>query len=137
MALDPALPEGTVTVLSTDLVGSTALNQRLGDVAGTTLERELTELARAQVEKHRGVVITQAGDRLMVAFQSARRAVACAQDSQRGVARLNRSMPEVVLKLRVGLHTGHRSVPPSEITRASELARMVLRENVARLYGMP
>ena len=30
-----SLPEGTVTVLSTDLVGSTALNQRLGDVAAT------------------------------------------------------------------------------------------------------
>jgi class 3 adenylate cyclase len=89
MAADPVLlPEGTVTVLSTDLVGSTALNQRLGDVAGTTLEREIADLARWQVEKHRGVVITQAGDGLMAAFQSARRAVACAQEIQRGVARL-------------------------------------------------
>jgi predicted ATPase/class 3 adenylate cyclase len=102
----PRLPEGTVTVLSTDLVGSTALNQRLGDVAATTLEREISELAQVQVEKHRGVVITQAGDGLMVAFQSARRAVACAQEIQRGVARLNRSLPEITLKLRVGLHTG-------------------------------
>jgi hypothetical protein len=34
-----ALPEGTVTVLSTDLVGSTLLNQRLGDEAATALER--------------------------------------------------------------------------------------------------
>ncbi|MGH7894495.1 MAG: ATP-binding protein, partial [Candidatus Binatia bacterium] len=107
MTADPIrLPEGTVTVLSTDLVGSTVLNQRLGDVAATTLEREIAELAQVQVEKHRGVVITQAGDGLMVAFQSARRAVACAQEIQRGVARLNRSLPEIVLKLRVGLHTG-------------------------------
>jgi len=30
-----ALPEGTVTALSTDLVGSTLLNQRLGDEAAT------------------------------------------------------------------------------------------------------
>ena len=42
-----ALPEGTVTVLATDLVGSTLLNQRLGDEAATALEREIAELARA------------------------------------------------------------------------------------------
>jgi class 3 adenylate cyclase len=107
MTVDTApLPEGTVTLLSTDLVGSTSLNQRLGDEAAATLEREITELAQAQVEKQRGVVITSAGDGLMVAFQSARRAVACAQEIQRGIARLNRGLPEITLKLRVGLHTG-------------------------------
>jgi predicted ATPase/class 3 adenylate cyclase len=101
-----SLPEGTVTVLSTDLVGSTLLNQRLGDEAATALEREIAELANAQIEKQRGVMITYSGDGLMVAFQSARRAVACAQDIQRGIARLNRSRPQIDLKLRVGLHTG-------------------------------
>ena len=101
-----ALPEGTVTVLSTDLVGSTLLNQRLGDEAATALEREIAELARTHIEKQRGVMITYAGDGLMVAFQSARRAVTCAQEIQRSIARLNRSRPELDLKLRVGLHTG-------------------------------
>src|SRR5262245_23635905 len=107
MAADTVpLPEGTVTVLSTDLVGSALLNQRLGDEAATTLEREIAGLAQAQVEKQRGVVITSAGDGLMVAFQSARRAVACAQEIQRAIARLNRSLPETTLRLRIGLHTG-------------------------------
>ena len=68
-----ALPEGTVTVLSTDLVGSTLLNQRLGDEAATVVERELAALAQEQVDKQRGVVIKDTGDGLMVAFQSARR----------------------------------------------------------------
>lgn len=101
-----SLPEGTVTVLSIDLVGSTLLNQRLGDAAATALEREIAELANAHIEKQRGVMITYSGDGLMVAFQSARRAVTCAQDIQRGIARLNRSRPQLDLKLRVGLHTG-------------------------------
>jgi class 3 adenylate cyclase len=101
-----SLPEGTVTVLSTDLVGSTALNQRLGDEAATTLEREIAELAQAHVDKQRGVLITYAGDGLMVAFQSARRALSCAQEIQRGIFRLNRNRPELKLKLRIGLHTG-------------------------------
>jgi predicted ATPase/class 3 adenylate cyclase len=100
------LPEGTVTVLSTDLVGSTLLNQRLGDAAATAVERELAAIAQEQVDKQRGLVIKDTGDGLMVAFQSARRAVACAQDIQRAIARRNRSHPDLTLQLRVGLHTG-------------------------------
>jgi class 3 adenylate cyclase len=49
-----ALPEGTVTVLSTDLVGSTLLNQRLGDEAATALEREIADLANIHIDKQRG-----------------------------------------------------------------------------------
>ena len=101
-----ALPEGTVTVLSTDLVGSTLLNQRLGDAAATAVERELAALAQEQVDQQRGVVIKDTGDGLMVAFQSARRAVTCAQEIQRAIARRNRSRPDVAVQLRVGLHTG-------------------------------
>jgi predicted ATPase/class 3 adenylate cyclase len=101
-----SLPEGTVTVLSTDLVGSTLLNQRLGDEAATAVERELAALAQEQVDKQRGVVIKDTGDGLMVAFQSARRALACAQEIQRAIARRNRSVPKITLKLRIGLHTG-------------------------------
>ena len=102
----PPLPEGTVTVLSTDLVGSTLLNQRLGDEAATAVERELAALAQEQIDKQRGVVVKDTGDGLMVAFQSARRAVACAQEIQRAIARRNRSRPDIAVQLRIGLHTG-------------------------------
>src|SRR5438093_3321869 len=107
MAADAVpLPEGTVTVLSTDLVGSTLLNQRLGDTAATAVERELAALAQEQVDKQRGVVVKDTGDGLMVAFQSARRAVVCAKEIQRAIARRNRSRPDAAVQLRVGLHTG-------------------------------
>ena len=103
---DTALPEGTVTVLSTDLVGSTLLNQRLGDEAATAVERELAALAQEHVDRHRGVVIKDTGDGLMVAFQSARRAVACAQEIQRAIALRNRGRVDGAVQLRIGLHTG-------------------------------
>jgi predicted ATPase/class 3 adenylate cyclase len=140
-----ALPEGTVTVLSTDLVGSTLLNQRLGDEAATALEREIADLANVHIEKQRGVMINYAGDGIMVAFQSARRAVACAQEIQRGIARLNRSRRDLGLKLRIGLHTGEvvndegglhgetliiakriESIAPGETVYASDTVRGVL-----------
>jgi len=57
-----AFPEGTVTVLSSDLVGSTLLNQRLGDTAATAVERELAALAQEQVDRQRGVVLKDTGD---------------------------------------------------------------------------
>jgi class 3 adenylate cyclase len=88
------------------MVGSTLLNQKLGNEAATAVERELAALAQEQVDSQRGIVIKDTGDGLMVAFQSARRAVACAREIQRTIARRNRSQPDVAVELRVGLHTG-------------------------------
>jgi class 3 adenylate cyclase/tetratricopeptide (TPR) repeat protein len=101
-----ALPEGTVTVLFTDLVGSTQLNQTLGDEAANAVERLVESFVLAQVEKHRGVVVKDTGDGLMAAFQSARRAVACAQEIQQDMARRNRASPDRQAQMRIGLHTG-------------------------------
>ena len=107
MSSDPvALPEGTVTVISIDHVNSTVLNQRLGDAAATAVERELVALAEAEVDKQHGFSLKDTGDGLMAAFQSARRAVACAQEIQRAVARRNRQRPDVAVQLRIGVHTG-------------------------------
>jgi len=103
---DTPLPEGTVTVLFTDLVGSTGLNQRLGDEAASAVEREVERMALEQVQKHRGVLVKDTGDGVMAAFQSARRAVACAREIQRGMTRLNRDRPGDDVRMRIGLHTG-------------------------------
>ena len=102
MSEGPGLPEGTVTVLFTDLVGSTQLNQTLGDEAAGAVEREIEKAALERVGKHRGVVVKDTGDGLMVAFQSARRAVACAQEIQRAMARRNREVPDQALTRREG-----------------------------------
>ena len=50
---------------------------------GRQLFRESEELARERIQRHRGLEIKGLGDGLMVAFQSARRAVACAHAIQR------------------------------------------------------
>ena len=109
------LPEGSVTVLFTDTVGSTPLNQRLGDEAANALRQAVVALCREQLETHRGVEVKGTGDGLMLAFQSARRAVRCAQDIQRAVAARNREQSsEEQVQLRIGLHTGeviHAPVP--------------------------
>jgi class 3 adenylate cyclase len=67
------IPEGTVTLLSTDLVGSTLLNQALGDESSQTIEREIKTLALEQMGKHGSTVIKDTGDGLMVGFPYAQR----------------------------------------------------------------
>ncbi len=100
------IPEGTVTVLFTDCEGSTDLATRLGDDAAREVLRACDELVRQQVTRHRGQEVKHTGDGLMVAFTSARRAVACAVDIQRAIAGRNRQDPERAVRVRIGLNTG-------------------------------
>lgn len=105
------IPEGTVTVLFTDLVDSTRLNQALGDDAARELTRRVEAAAHRQIEAHRGVPIKDIGDGTMAAFASARRAVAAAREIQADVRRLDRDLPagerpDGGVALRIGLHTG-------------------------------
>ncbi|MCB1013584.1 MAG: AAA family ATPase [Acidimicrobiales bacterium] len=106
------IPEGTVTVLFTDLVDSTRLNQALGDDAARELTRRIEAAAHRQIEAHRGVPIKDIGDGTMAAFASARRAVTAAREIQADVRRLARDGvgggvgPGDEVALRIGLHTG-------------------------------
>jgi len=101
-----ALPEGTVTVLFTDVVGSTDLTTRRGDEAAQEILRAQRELVRRQVEQHSGYEVKSLGDGFMVAFASARKAVACAVGIQRALEQHNRQHPDQQVQVRIGLNTG-------------------------------
>ncbi|MGZ6637916.1 MAG: adenylate/guanylate cyclase domain-containing protein [Solirubrobacteraceae bacterium] len=90
-----------VTILFTDLVGSSALFDRLGDDAADRVRREHFATMRRAVAEHGGREIKSTGGGLMVAFASAAAAVRCAVDMQRATARDSSG-----LALRVGLDAG-------------------------------
>ena len=100
------VPEGTVTMLFTDLVDSTRLNQSLGDEAARRIGREIDAIARSIVSEHRGVLIKEMGDGLMAAFTSARRAISAAREMQRAIGRRPATPGSPPIQMRVGLHTG-------------------------------
>ncbi|MFT5201211.1 MAG: class 3 adenylate cyclase/tetratricopeptide (TPR) repeat protein [Candidatus Aldehydirespiratoraceae bacterium] len=104
--MEQEIPEGTVTVLFTDLVDSTRLNQALGDDGSRTVGRRVEEMAREAVATNRGVLIKEMGDGLMAAFASARRAVAAAREIQVEMRRLQRDELGDGVEMRIGLHTG-------------------------------
>jgi class 3 adenylate cyclase/tetratricopeptide (TPR) repeat protein len=97
---------GTVTVLFTDVVGSTELISALGDDACHALLLEHLERLRTVVVRHSGEVIKTLGDGIMAAFGSAVSAMDAAADVQAAVARENRRRSAVAVGVRVGVSGG-------------------------------
>jgi class 3 adenylate cyclase len=100
------VPEGTVTILFTDIEGSAQVFDRLGDDDARVILREHDVLLREVVETHGGVEVKHQGDGLMLAFSSARRALLCAVDIQASTLESNASRPDDPLLVRIGLNTG-------------------------------
>jgi predicted ATPase/class 3 adenylate cyclase len=92
------LPTGVVTLLFTDVEGSTRLLQELGDGYGEALHEHRRRL-RAAFAEHEGFEVDTQGDAFFVAFARASNAVAAAADCQHALA----GGP---IRVRMGLHTG-------------------------------
>jgi class 3 adenylate cyclase len=103
----------TVSILMTDLVGSTDLASRMGHQAVEELRREHFLLLRAAVEDAGGREVKSRGDGLMVAFQSAAAAVACAVSIQQRSERRNRGAAEQ-LSVRIGIALGDATVEAND-----------------------
>jgi class 3 adenylate cyclase len=101
-----AAPDGTVTLMFSDIESSTAINERLGDARWIELLRDHNAIVREHVAAHGGYEVKSQGDGFMVAFSSARRALDCAATIQRAFAARNATRPDQPLRLRIGLHSG-------------------------------
>lgn len=98
-----SLPEGTVTMLFSDIEGSTTLLQRLGASYRDVLI-EQRRVMRAAIEAHGGHEMGTEGDSFFVIFSSATAALRTAVKAQRGLARVSAGGER--LRVRMGLHTG-------------------------------
>ena len=95
----------TVTVLFTDLVGSTGMASRIGPVAADEVRQEHFGILREAIAEADGEEIKNLGDGLMVAFGSASGALDCAAGMQRRLARRNRRSDEQ-FSVRIGVSLG-------------------------------
>jgi class 3 adenylate cyclase/ketosteroid isomerase-like protein len=100
-----AAPDGTVTMLFTDIEDSTVMTERLGDARWLSVLRTHNSIVREQAEAHGCFEVKSQGDGFMIASQSARRGVHCGISIQRQFARYNETAEEQ-LRVRMGLHTG-------------------------------
>lgn len=97
--------DGTVAILFSDIEGSTALNEQLGDKAFVRLLARHDQLVRSRVERHGGHVVKTQGDGFMIAFSSAEEAVRCAASVQRALDR-GRLRGRAPVAVRIGIHQG-------------------------------
>jgi class 3 adenylate cyclase len=93
------------TILFTDVKGSTALTDRLGDKRARDLLREHESVVREALKAHGGSEVKTMGDGFMASFSSATKALECAIAIQRSFAERNDSADEPI-KVRIGLNAG-------------------------------
>ncbi len=105
VAAQPSEAGALRTVLFTDVEGSTALTQRLGDAGAREVLREHERMVREALRSHGGSEVKTMGDGFMASFSSAKRAVECAIAMQRALARHNEKAAEPV-RVRIGLNAG-------------------------------
>lgn len=99
------LPSGTVTLLLTDIQGSTRLLQRLGADGYAAALGTHRDLLRTAFARHDGAEVDTQGDAFFVAFPTALGAVCAAIDCQRALA--SHPWPaDAPMAVRMGLHTG-------------------------------
>ena len=113
------LPSGVVTLLFTDIEGSTRLLHELGDGYGDALD-DHRRVLRAACAAHDGVEVDTQGDAFFMAFARASDAAAAAVDAQRGLA-------DGPVRVRMGLHTGEPRVTEEgyvgiDVHRAARIA---------------
>jgi len=98
------LPAGTVTLLFTDIEGSTHLLQQLGN-RYTAVLTEYRHLQRAIFREYHGYEVDTQGDAFFTAFARTRDAVAAAVATQRTLAR-HLWGGGITIRVRIGVHTG-------------------------------
>ena len=119
---------GLLTILFTDLVGSTALTQRLGDAAAQDLLRAHNTIVRERLREHGGTELKSMGDGFMASFPSASRALECAIAIQQAFAAYNDGRKDAIL-VRIGLNAGEPVAEDADLfgTAVQAAARIAAR----------
>ena len=100
---------GLCTILFTDVEGSTALTERLGDAKAREVLRNHERIVREALQAHGGAEVKAMGDGFMASFSSATRALECAVAMQRAFAEYNAGVGahrDAPLNIRIGLNAG-------------------------------
>lgn len=104
----PNLPHGTVTLVFTDIEGSTQLVQRLGDSYAQVLDDHRNLFHEVVLERN-GVVVDQRGDEFFVVFDDAKAAADALVAAQKAFA--GHEWPAgTEFRVRMGMHTGEPAI---------------------------
>lgn len=95
-----------IALLFTDLKGSTALYEQMGDLNAFALVQQHFERLQDVTLRHNGAIIKTIGDAVMAAFLEPADAVAAALAMRTEIAAFNARRPDRTLILKIGVHKG-------------------------------
>ncbi|GAB3120725.1 adenylate/guanylate cyclase domain-containing protein [Novispirillum itersonii] len=95
-----------ITLLFTDLKGSTELYDRAGDLPAYDLVQKHFQILRQAVQAHSGAIVKTMGDAIMAAFSDPVQAAQAAVAMMQGIRALSEDWKPEQPGLKIGLHTG-------------------------------
>lgn len=95
-----------ITVLFTDIAGSTAMTQALGDAGAQEVVRAHNRVVREALTQFRGREVKHTGDGIMASFEQASDAVEASIMMQRGANAHTQGNPNLPLMLKIGINAG-------------------------------
>lgn len=95
-----------ISILFTDLKGSTDLYDRIGDLKAFALVNQHFDRLGRAITRHGGAVVKTIGDAVMASFEEPEHAVRAARDMLAEIAAFNREVGEREIVLKVGVHRG-------------------------------
>jgi class 3 adenylate cyclase len=105
-----------ITVLFTDLKGSTNYFEKYGDSAGLLMVHRCNTMLGEIVERHGGRVIKTIGDAVMAAFEDHAEAVAASIEMQEAITADNADKPETHrISIRIGINHGLGIVKSNDV----------------------
>lgn len=106
---------GIISIMFTDIVGSTQMTQTYGDKLAQELVHRHNTIVRQALTACNGEEIKQTGDGIMASFVWASNALDAAIAIQRAVDDYNRQSPTVPLDIRIGLNAGEPIVENNDL----------------------
>lgn len=95
-----------ITILFTDLKGSTALYEETGDAQAYSLVQEHFDLLKESTHSHNGALIKTIGDAIMAAFSNPLDAVRAAEEMRNKIIAFQKAKPNYELAIKIGCHSG-------------------------------
>jgi class 3 adenylate cyclase len=104
--VDQRLKIGSLTVLFTDLKGSTELYERVGDLVAYDIVRKHFGVLAEVVRDHDGAIVKTIGDAVMATFSKPEDGLRAALAMHEAMARFNRGQQREEVMVKIGLHDG-------------------------------
>ena len=103
---DGKLDSAIRTFLFTDIVNSTSLTERYGDIIAMNILRKHNEIVRNSLQKNAGTEVKHTGDGIMATFMSGSKAIRSALEIQNSLKESRDNNPDIPLHVRIGINAG-------------------------------